>query len=201
MRTASVTTAIVTLLVSAPAWAGDGDPKASSLSIRPKIGALFPIAGDWDDVFDTHLHGELGLKGTLGPIGLEFSGGAFYTEESRDGADVEAVFGIVRFTSTYELNPLAARAGEANAYGGVGVGIYPGEVDAEGDIDEINVRGSETVWGWGPHVTLGGEYFLATHLGVFAEVQYTYILFEVDPDIDDADLHGFSLLAGLTLKF
>ena len=38
-------------------------------------------------------------------------------------------------------------------------------------------------------------------IGIFGEVQYSYVEIEVDPDVSDLDLHAFSFLAGVTFKF
>ena len=195
---------VLTLLVASMAPAGEAMLEQATFSIRPKVGVLLPFAGEWNDAFDEHFHGELGLKGTLDNWGLELSGGAFYGKETITGNDYSSVNGILKLTGTYEFNPLAARPGHdspLNLYLGCGVGYYPSELSASLTIDGIVVPGKQSYSGWGPHGVIGGEYFLGETIGFFAEAQYTFTMFQIDAELRGLRLHAFSLLAGVAFRF
>ena len=184
-----------------------------SVAIRPHIGAMVSIAGDYDDYFNESFQGGVGVKGTFGNFGLEGSLGVIRSREDYtfsdvvdvDGelidvsyeSDMDATLGALRITGTFELNPLAGLTGhekEGNAYLGFGFGYYPTEIaDASDDVEYL---------GYGPHVTFGAEYFFNKTFGLFAEFQYSYIMLDAErSSYKDLDLHGVSLIGGFSLKF
>ncbi len=184
--------------------------KPASLAVRPKMGEFFAISGDAADAFNGFLTGEVGLKGTFNHFGLEWSVGAMGSNWYNDRPkyfDPEATSGIMKVTGTYELNPLAGVPNrtddmsafdlkDANVYVGGGMGYYPTWVDYGKGADD-----DDYFDGGGFHAVAGAEYFFQRHLGAFAECQYTFLSYRFDKDMGDTDIHGISLLLGLTCKF
>ena len=54
--------------------------------------------------------------------------------------------------------------------------------------------------GWGLHFVAGVEYFFVEHVGLFGEVQYSYMDFDRQHR-RNANLYGFSVMGGLSIKF
>lgn len=118
----------------------------------------------------------------------------------------KAISGIIKVTGTFELNPMAGvpertdrmsafGLKNANAYVGAGMGYYPTKLE----FDAIN--DDEYFDGGGFHAVLGVEYFFHAHTGVFGEFQYTHLSYVFDKNMGDGNMHGFSLLLGLSFKF
>ena len=187
-------------------------PQKNSFAFRPKVGANWIAKGHFKDRYGELIQGELGLKGTIGHLGLEFSLGGL----SRDGDDkvggppagkVDTTVHMMslKLTGTYEFNPLAGvkgHEGEGNIYLGGGLGFYPftenedftstgGGLTTHKDVDGF---------GYGVHFVVGGEYFFGKHFGLFAELQYSYIDFDRE-SMKNTNLYGFSTLAGISIKF
>jgi len=177
------------------------NPQKNSFAFRPKIGANWIAKGHFKDRYGELIQGELGLKGTIGHLGLELALGGL----SRDGDEkvagppsgkIDATVHMMslKLTGTYEFNPLAGvkgHEGEGNVYLGGGLGFYPFTENIGVDIDGF---------GYGVHFVVGGEYFFGKHFGLFAELQYSYIDFDRE-SMKNMNLYGFSTLAGISIKF
>lgn len=210
----------VVLLGATPARAAEDDdvlserkPQKNTFAIRPKIGANWLAKGIYAKRYDELIQGELGLKGTLGQFGFEVGLGGMGNDTTiTDGSLGAGKYAYdlrmlsVKLTGTYEFNPLAGIKGhedEGNIYLGGGLGFYPITEEVKfTPTNPLALSSTEEIdgFGYGFHLVIGGEYFFARNFGLFAELQYGYTDFDREAR-GNANLYGFSTLAGLSVKF
>ncbi len=190
----------------------EGTSRKNSFALRPRAGGLFLVDGKLKKHgFDNAVQGEIGFKGTFNHLGFEVSLTGATAEETQDfGPDEKnrkLHLGGLKLTATYEFNPLAGlkkHGGEPNVYLGGGLGFYPYTETIDIDYSDPalgKVRAEEQDGiGWGLHFVAGVEYFFVEHVGLFGEVQYSYMDFDRQHR-RNANLYGFSVMGGLSIKF
>lgn len=206
MRKGIAVTVALLCLFSVPAFA-EAPPNYVAL----KLGGYFPQSSDLDD-FSNGVDLELAFGHYLSKnLALELSLGYFKTDF--DGADFVPPIGAITESDEVKVYPLVLgvkgvhRIGQAEIFGGLGLGAYFTKAEATLTVGGSAASDSDSDTAVGFNVSAGATYDISPNLYVGAEAKYFWAKAEWQgnffgvPVALDSKLDGITLTANLGYRF
>jgi opacity protein-like surface antigen len=131
-----------------------------------------------------HFDTGSGMEGFAGyrfipNFGLEAGAGYYqskWTEDNFEGSDVDAKVTVSAIPLTFTAKGFVPLGDKARVYAGAGVGVYfaKAKIEASSEVEGVKfvASDSDTNTAFGYHAVLGGEFMVASKIGLQAEAKW-----------------------------